>query len=88
MNERRVSSGVWSRTPECDPEKNPTELKKIPKSKTFWIAFWRSTPLADNAPWLAFPVGLFFVASVRVRTLARNFIIELGIFAGYRETAL
>ena len=38
--------------------------------------------LGSRFPWE------IFMASVRARTLARNFINEFGFLAGYRETAL
>ena len=52
----------WSRTPECDPKKFPTELKNTKTGNFLWIAFWRSTHLWENVHWLAFPVKDFYSA--------------------------
>ena len=71
----------WSRTPECDPKKFPTELKNTKIENFFGSHFgvrlhWRKMFLGSRFPWE------IFIASVRARTLARNFINEFGIFRG------
>ena len=46
----------WSRTLKCDPKKCSTELKNTKIEKLFWIALWRSTPLANRILWLGKPL--------------------------------
>ena len=76
------------------PKKFPTEIDEKNKNADFGgnfldRIFLRSTPVEENVLWVALSVAIFFyIASVRDRALARNFIDETWTFRGYRDLGL
>ena len=57
--------------------------------KLFWIAFWRSTHLWENVPWLTFPVEDFYSARKGPTTPGRaTRLTSLDFFVGYRHLGL
>ena len=69
------------------PSKCTIEFKKHQNQKHFWIAFWRLTPLANRALWLALPLRSV-ISFLNGRNRRPHLLTSLGFFVGYRHLGL